>query len=68
MAINTIILNRIDSLVVPAKMKNVLKDVLEAEEQMRILNDKNYKNNLSKILEKYADDADITEFCRRHGS
>lgn len=49
-------------------MKEILKEVLKAEEQMRILNDKNYKTNLSKILQRYADDDDVKEFCSKYDS
>ena len=68
LAINDLILKKIDSLGVPDKMKDVLKEILKAEEQMKILNDKNYKANLSKILQRYADDDEIKEFCSKHGT
>ena len=68
MAINDLILKKIDNLTIPNKMKEILKEVLKAEEQMRILNDKNYKTNLSKILQRYADDDDVKEFCSKYDS
>ena len=66
--INDLILKRIDGLDIHSKMKDVLKEILKAEEQMKILNDKNYTANLSKILQKYADDNDIREFCAKYVS
>ena len=66
--INDLILRKIDSLDIPDKMKDVLKEILIAEEQMKILNDKNYKTNLNKILQRYADCDDIMEFCRTYAS
>lgn len=68
LAINEIILKKIDSSDIPDKMKNILKEVLKAEERMKILSDKNYKANLGKILQNYADDDDVMEFCSKHGS
>ena len=68
LAINDLILKKIDNLTVPSKMKEILKETLKAEERMRILNDKNYKTNLSKILERYADDDDVKEFCSKNDS
>lgn len=68
MTINDLILNEIDRSAIPDKMKGILKEVLRTEEQMKILNDKNYKTNLSKILQKYADDDDIKEFCSKYDS
>ena len=63
MQINDLILRKIDSLDIPDKIKEVLTEILMAEEQMRILNDKNYKANLDKILQRYADCDDVMEFC-----
>ena len=66
--INDLILKRIDGLDIPSKMKDVLKEILKAEEKMKILNDKNYTDNLSKVLQNYADDDDIKEFCTKYVS
>lgn len=66
--INDLILKKIDSLDIPDKMKDVLKEILVAEEQMRILNDKNYKASLDKILQRYADCDDVMEFCSTYAS
>ncbi len=68
LAINEIILKKLDELDIPDKMKNILKEILRIEEEMKILGSKrDYKNNMSKILEKYADDEDVMEFCSRYG-
>lgn len=66
--INDLILRKIYSLDIPDKMKDVLKEILIAEAQMRILNEKDYKANLDKILQRYADCDDIMEFCRTYAS
>ena len=68
LAINDLILKKIDNLTVPSKMKEILKEILKAEERMKILNDTNYKINLNKILERYADDDDVKEFCSKYDS
>ena len=66
--INELILKKIDDLTIPSKIKEILKEILKAEEQMRILDEKPSKVNLSKILQKYADDDDVKEFCNKHDS
>ncbi len=67
MAINPLIINKIDDLDIPNKMKEILKEVLKIEETMTLLNEKNYKN-MEKILKKYADDDDVKGFCSKYVS
>ena len=68
LAINDLILKKINNLTASDKMKEILQEVLEAEEQMRILNDKNYKSSLGRILERYANEPDVKEFCSKYDS
>lgn len=68
MSINELILKKIDDLTIPNKMKEILKQILKAEAEMKILGEKRYKPVLGKILEKYADEPDVKEFCNRYGS
>ncbi len=53
----------------PDKIKGVLNDVLKTEDNLEAFNDKrNFKASISKILEKYAEDEEIMEFCGEHES
>ena len=62
--INPLILNKIESLDVPDKIKMILNEILEIEDRLEIKNEKRGAvQSISKILEKYADDNDVKEFC-----
>lgn len=63
MAINRLIIEKIDSLTVPNKIKSLLKLMLETEEQLEIHgNKKDYFKNYDNILDKFAKDEEIIKF------
>ncbi len=68
MPVNDLILKEIDAYDAPDRIKDILKEVLKAEEQMDLADGKNYKTNLGKILTRHAGNEDIQEFCNKHGS
>ena len=64
MPINPLITDKISSDNLPDKVKKVLNEILRLEEDMEIHDAvKDYKSNISKILDKYADDEEIRKFC-----
>ncbi len=64
LTINPLILDKIDSLDVPDKIKMILKEILEMEDRLEIHDEKRGAvSSISKILEKYADEGDVKEFC-----
>ncbi|MDA7990636.1 MAG: hypothetical protein MPK30_06005 [Gammaproteobacteria bacterium] len=66
MSINPLITSKVDSQPVPDKIKEIIHEILAAEVKMGSLGERrNAPSNLSKILEKYADDPDVVEFCGR---
>ena len=67
--INPLILEKIDNLDIPTKIKEILNEALNAEDQMNILHEtKNFKENIVKILEKFADDEEVRRFCKDYES
>lgn len=63
MAINPLIIEKIDKLNVPDKIKNLLKLMLDTEEQLEIHGTKkDYFKNFDNILDKFAKDEDIIQF------
>ena len=67
MPINPLINDKINSLDIPEKMKKILLEILESEDEMvELAQKKNAVNNIRKILENYGDDAEITEFCSQN--
>lgn len=66
---NQIILDKITSLEIPEDIKGILKEILNTEEEMKILNaTKDFRKNIDKLLEKYANDEKIKEFCKKYES
>lgn len=66
MPINPLILAKIEDLDVPAKIKGIIKKILDAEDNMEILGVKrNAVDNIAKILEEYDNDPEVQEFCRQ---
>ena len=64
MSVNPLIRNRVDCLNVPDKIKMILNKILDAESSQGIQDDKKGAVlSISKILEKYADEKDVKEFC-----
>ena len=62
--VNPLIRNRVDCLNVPDKIKMILNRILDAESSQGIQDDKKGAVlSISKILEKYADEKDVKEFC-----
>ena len=50
----------------PAKIKGIIKKILDAEDNMEILGVKrNAVDNIAKILEEYDNDPEVQEFCRQ---
>jgi len=63
MAVNPLIIEKIDKLNVSDKIKNLLKLMLETEEQLEIHGTKKeYFKNFDNILDKFAKDKDIIQF------
>lgn len=63
MAVNPLIIEKIDKLNVPDKIKNLLKLMLDTEEQLEIHGTKkDYFKNFDNILDKFAKDEDIIQF------
>lgn len=63
MAVNPLIIEKIDKLDVPDKIKNLLKLMLDTEEQLEIHGTKkDYFKNFDNILDKFAKDEDIIQF------
>lgn len=64
MPTNPLILDKIERLDVPDKIKMILNEILEMEERLELVGEKRGAvQSISKILEKYADDEDVKEFC-----
>ena len=64
LSVNPLIRNRVDCLNVPDKIKMILNKILDAESSQGIQDDKKGAVlSISKILEKYADEKDVKEFC-----
>lgn len=64
MPVNPLIRNRVGCLNVPDKMKTILNEILDVESRLEIHDDKREAvPSISKILEKYADEEDVKEFC-----
>ena len=62
--VNPLIRNRVDCLNVPDKIKMILNRILDAESSQGIQDDKKGAVlSISKIIEKYADEKDVKEFC-----
>lgn len=67
MPINPLITNKIKNDDLPKKIKAILDDILEKEDEMEIESQqKDYRPNLKKVLEKYADDKEIKDFCENY--
>ena len=67
MTINPLISDKIQNDEIPSKVKQVLNEILNMEINMDAQNArKDYKSNIGKILEKYADDEEICKFCERY--
>ena len=67
MPINPLITNKIKNDDLPKKIKAILNDILEKEDEMEIESQqKDYRPNLKKVLEKYADDKEIKDFCENY--
>ena len=67
MPINSLITNKIKNDDLPKKIKAILDDILEKEDEMEIESQqKDYRPNLKKVLEKYADDKEIKNFCEHY--
>ena len=66
MPINPLIRDKIKHLDVPDKIKMMLNEVLEMEDRLEIQGEKRGEPPISKIIEKYADDEDVKEFCSRN--
>ena len=67
MPINPYITDKIKNDNQPEKIKQVLNEILKREDEMEIEGaQKDYKQNIAKILEKYADDDEIKKFCERY--
>jgi hypothetical protein len=67
MAINPLIIEKIEKLNVPDKIKNLLKLMLETEEQLEIHGSKkDYFKNYDNILDKFANDKEIIQFSENH--
>lgn len=67
MAINRLIFDKIEQLSVPPKVKNLLKRVLEIEEQLEISGTKkDHFRNYDHILDSFAKDDEIITFCNEH--
>lgn len=63
MTINKLIIEKIDDLDVPDKIKKLLKLMLETEEQLEIHgNKKDYFKNFDNILDKFCNDQEIIQF------
>jgi len=63
MAINPLIIEKIEKLNVSDKIKNLLKLMLETEEQLEIHGTKkDYFKSFDNILDKFAKDKDIIQF------
>lgn len=64
MPINPLISNKIKNDEIPDKIKQILSEILNAENEMQNHGSKSdYKINIAKILEKYADDQYVKNFC-----
>ena len=62
--INPLILDKIGRLDVPDKIKVILNEILKMEDRLEAVDDRGGGiQSISKILEKYADDEDVKEFC-----
>ena len=67
MPINPLISNKIKNDNIPDKIKEVLNEVLSREEDMKAQSaEKDHRLNISKILEKYADDEQVINFCENY--
>ena len=67
MPINPLISNKIKNDDLPETIKTVLNEVLDREDEMEIESQqKDFKSNLKKVLEKYADDKEIKDFCENY--
>ncbi len=67
LSINPLISNKIQNGNLPDKIKEILHEILKAEIDMDIQNaKKDYKSNINKLLEKYADDEQVRNFCENY--
>ena len=67
MPINPLISNKIKNDDLPKKIKTILNEVLDMEDEMEIEGQqKDFKLSLKKILAKYADDKEIKDFCENY--
>jgi len=67
MPINPLIIEKIEKLNVPDKIKNLLKRMLETEEQLEIFGTKkDYFINYDNILDKFANDKEIIQFSENY--
>lgn len=64
MPINPLIASKIDAQQIPDKIKTIMHEIISAEDSMDTLGErKQAVSTISKIMERYADDSDIAEFC-----
>ena len=67
MPVNPLISDKIQQDDLPDKIKEILNEILEAEVNMDLQNaKKDYKTNIAKILERYADDEQVRNFCEKY--
>ena len=65
--INPLISNKIKNDNLPEKIKTVLNEILNMEDEMEIESQqRGYRSNLKKVLERYADDEEIKDFCENY--
>ena len=66
MPINPLISNKIQNGDMPDKIKEILHEILNAENDMDIQNTKEAYKPISKLIEKYADDEEVRNFCKKY--
>lgn len=67
MVVNPLIFNKIEQLSVPPKVKQLLKRVLEVEEQLEVTGTKkDHFRNYDHILDSFVKDDEIIKFCNEH--
>ena len=67
MTINPLISAKIQNDEIPSKIKQILNEILNMEIDMDKQNaQKDFKSNIGKILEKYADDEEVCKFCEQN--
>ena len=66
MPINPLISNKIQNGDMPDKIKKILNEILNAENEMDVQNTQKDHKPIDKLLEKYADDEQVRSFCENY--